>query len=88
MNWKKWLGYNAYKKLWSLIGGRPWTYIMRDFYHEVEYVIIVGFFILGYFARDWLSFRDFWLIIGGVTVGYILGHLFWGRKWIKGQQGK
>jgi len=87
MNWKKWLSYPPYKKIWFW-AGRPFTYIMRDFYHEVEYVIIVGFFTLGYFARDWLSYRDFLLIVGGVTAGYILGHLFWGRKWVKGQQGE
>lgn len=78
---------NIYKWLWSRVGGRPWTFIMRDFYHEVEYVIIIGFFSLGYFLRGHLELRDFILIVVLVTIGYILGHLFWGRKWIKGQKG-
>lgn len=84
---KKWLGYNLYKKLWSLIGGRPWTYIIRDFYHKAELFIIVGFFMFGYFIRPYLSVGTFWTYIGVLSGGYILGHLFWGRKWIRGQKG-
>jgi len=26
--------YLLYKALWSRIGGRPWTYIIRDSYHS------------------------------------------------------
>ena len=64
---------------------RPFTYALRDFYHEVEYVVIIGFFTLGYFTHNWLCPRDFWLICGGVTVGYILGHVFWGKRYISNQ---
>ena len=88
MNWKKWLKYNPYKKLWSLVGGRPWTYISRDFYHKVEYVVIVGFTVLGYYLHTWVSHKDFWIGVGVLTVGFILGHFFWGRKWIPEQEGK
>ena len=28
-----WLA-QLYKALWSRIGGRPWTYIIRDYYHR------------------------------------------------------
>jgi hypothetical protein len=28
-----WLG-SLYKKLWSRFGGRPWSYIIRDSYHQ------------------------------------------------------
>lgn len=80
MNPYKWL-YTYLTPWWK----RPWTYVMRDFYHEVEYVIILGFFILGYFCARWISDTIFYTIIGGVTAGYILGHLFWGRKWISHQ---
>jgi len=57
---------NIYKWLWTRIGGRPWTYIMRDFYHA--HPLIVFFCTLG--------------------IGTILGHLFWGTKWKKGEEGK
>ena len=36
---------NLYRWLWSRIGGRPWTYIIRDFYHH--HPVIVGFLTLG-----------------------------------------
>jgi len=25
---------DLYKKMWSRVGGRPWTYIIRDSYHN------------------------------------------------------
>jgi len=34
-----------YKALWSKIGGRPWTYIIRDFYHH--HPLIFTFITLG-----------------------------------------
>lgn len=79
---------NIYKWLWSKIGGRPWTFIMRDFYHEVEFAVIIPLLILGWFSRDWLSPREGIFVLCGLVIGYILGHLFWGRRWIKGQEGK
>ena len=87
MNWKDWLGYSIYKKLWSLIGGRPFTYIIRDFYHKFEYLIIIGFFSMGYFIRPHLTLREFYLVVGVGTFCFILGHLFWGKDWQKGQRG-
>jgi hypothetical protein len=54
-----------YRWIWSRIGGRPWTYIMRDFYHD--HPLIVLFCTLG--------------------IGTLLGHLFWGTPWEKGQKG-
>lgn len=30
----------CYKWLWTHIGGRPWTYIIRDFYHEYPWIVI------------------------------------------------
>lgn len=78
---------NFYRFLWSHIGGRPWTYILRDFYHEVEYAVILSAFTLGYFAGHygWLGTAQFGLLVGATTAGYILGHLFWGTRWIEGE---
>ena len=83
MNWKKWLGYNVYKKLWSILGGRPWTYIARDLYHQFEYVwlvsIFVGGFAVGISGR--VSWKWFLIIMIAYTVGYIHGHFFWGTTY-------
>ena len=79
---------NPYKWIYTRIGGRPWTYILRDFYHKFEYLIIIGFFSIGYFIRPYLTLREFYLVTGVGTFCFILGHLFWSTKWIEGQQGK
>ncbi|MFC1914365.1 hypothetical protein ACFLXF_03740 [Chloroflexota bacterium] len=31
-----------YRALWSRIGGRPWTYILRDTWHKFEGLWIIG----------------------------------------------
>ena len=88
MNWKKWSGYNLYKKLWSLIGGRPWTYIWRDIYHLAPIVIQVLWFFIGVAIFIWLGWKGvlvFWCIY---LFGYLEGHFHWGAKYIKGQGGK
>ena len=77
-----------YKWWWSKIGGRPWTFIMRDFYHKAELLIILMFFMIGYFARPHLSLQGFWVGIIILAVGYLLGHVLWGKKWIPGQRGR
>ena len=91
MNWRKWLTYNPYKKLWSLVGGRPWTYIYRDAWHKVEILMQAQWF--------WTAVLVLWLmdvsiplekiLVGWAiyTLGYIMGHFFWGTKYIPGQEG-
>lgn len=90
MNWKEWLTYNPYKKLWSLIGGRPWTYIARDIYHQAEYLWLVLLFTGGYFLglSGLVSWRWFLVIMIGYTVGYIHGHFFWGKDYEPNQPGE
>lgn len=81
MNWKQWLGYDLYKKLWSLIGKRKWTFIMRDFaYLNPMLMFFLGIGI-GIWLHSWLEWRD--LVIGGACL--LLSHLFWGTKFKKGQ---
>ena len=78
---------NAYKWLWSKIGGRPWTYIVRDVWHKAQFVWIVGLVAVGVALGhnfDWLEVLK---IMGIFTVGFIFGHFFWGKKYIAGQEG-
>ena len=91
MSWKKWSGYNLYKKLWSIVGGRPWTFIYRDAWHSVEILMQVQWFwtavlVLWLLGVD-IPLRE--LLIGWAIYifGYIQGHFFWGKKYISGQQG-
>jgi len=88
MNWKKWLTYNLYKKLWSLIGGRPWTYIIRDLWHKAEFVWIVGLVSLGVWLGhnyEWKVILIGWLVF---SVGYACGHFFWGKEYQENQLGE
>ena len=88
MNLKDWLKYGAYKKLWSLIGKRPWTYIWRDIYHQAEFVIFALWFFIGvgvYVWIGWFGVLLYWIFF---TYGYISGHFHWGTKYIEGQKGK
>ena len=93
MNWKKWLGYNLYKKLWSLIGGRPWTFISRDVWHKLEIVPIMVFLHCGFFhGYFWAKYEiSLWWLIPLEVVSilwYVLGHFFWGKEYIPDQKGK
>jgi hypothetical protein len=83
---------NIYEALWSRIGGRPWTFISRDVWHKLEYIPIVfifltAFFIGFYWPRivGWAGEHPIGSMLCGVavfTIGYILGHFFWGKKYI------
>jgi len=78
---------NWYKKLWSHIGGRPWTYIIRDVWHEAEWLMQLFWFGLGFWAAFCISWQWGLVAWGIYTFGYINGHCHWGTKWIKGQTG-
>ncbi len=75
---------NVYKALWSRIGGRPWTYILRDAWHKLEGLWIIGLVAVGAVMGHWLWESVFWLLVV-FALGYVAGHLFWGRKYIPNQ---
>ena len=76
----------SYKWWWSKIGGRPWTFILRDAWHKAEVVWIIGLVSIGV----WMGHQFDWLtvvkILGVFTLGYLFGHLFWGKRYIEGQK--
>jgi hypothetical protein len=76
---------SLYRQLWSRLGGRPWTYIMRDIYHEFEWLVQTVFFTIGAAAGHFLPW---WALVAAwalYTAGYVSGHLFWGTEWRKGE---
>ena len=82
MSWWKRFWSNPYKwGLWHWIGGRKWTYIMRDFAYQNPMLLIIGFFCLGMLLRPYMDWDDTWKFFAGL----LLSHLFWGTKWRKGQ---
>ena len=79
---------DIYKALWSRLGGRPWTYILRDWWDDCEFVWIVGLVSLGIWLGHvftWQTVLKGWLVF---SAGYLFGHLFWGTAHIRGQKGK
>ena len=76
---------NPYKFLWTHIGGRPWTYIVRDLWHKAEFVWIIALIGIGVWLGhnfDWVGVLE---IMGIFTIGFIFGHFFWGRQYIEAQ---
>ena len=83
---------NIYKILWSKVGGRPWTYVYRDLWHNVEILMQAQWFWTAILALHILGveipIRELlWLWVIYI-LGYINGHFFWGRNYIPNQQGK
>jgi len=76
-----------YKTLWQTIGGRPWTYIMRDMWHKYEGLCIIILVAMGALLGHWLWPLVFRLLFV-FALGYIAGHLFWGTKYIPNQTGE
>ena len=98
MTLKEWLKYNLYKKLWSVIGKRPWTFLRRDVWHQLEIINIVFFVSVGFFSGIYFNqilawlFEAWWhvviLVAGFYFVGVLQGHFYWGTRYIENQQGK
>ena len=91
--WKKWLGFSIYKKLWSIIGKRPWTFLYRDVWHKLEWFAQMQWYATGALAQYVIVKFDFpwwshFIVLALYTYGYINGHFFWGKKYIPGQEGK
>jgi hypothetical protein len=70
-----------YVWLWKRIGGRPWTYIIRDFSHENPLLLILAGLTGVCFMLN-IQHEIAWVLLG-----VLLGHLFWGTEWHKGQKG-
>ena len=79
------------------MGGRPWTYIRRDFWHQFEIVNIVFLVSIGFASgvmypriMKWV-FSEWYHLVILVAVFYFMGvlqgHFFWGTKYIKNQEG-
>ena len=98
MNFKKWLTFGPYKKLWSIIGKRPWTFIAQDIWAMAKPVVFLVLLYTGFWTgRFWDEILK-WAVdnptpaiwVFGV-VSFLLitvGHIIWGKKRIPNQQGK
>ncbi len=88
MNWWQRFWTNPYKwGLWHWIGGRPWTFIIRDARQKYPTPWMLGIMvvssIVGHYYWGWM------LLIGFVVllIGILWGHLWWGKVYIPNQKG-
>ncbi len=75
-----------YKAIWSSIGGRPWTYILRDAWHKLEGIWIIGLLACGATATYFFGLKKTLISLGIFCIGYIAGHLFWGKEYVPDQK--
>jgi len=76
-----------YKWLWTHVGGRPWTYIWRDIYHQAEWIIQMLWLCIGAVIGIYFGWVGVAIFAGVYTYGYLNGHFHWGTKYIQGQRG-
>ena len=72
---------NPYKWLWSNTTGRPFTYILRDIYHQAEWLVQGVCFFIGIFVGIYFGWKIALIAWGVYTLGYIGGHIHWGKKY-------
>ena len=86
----KWLWFNTEFWLKPEVR-RPYTFIMRDLYHGNPLLTITGLAVLFYCLGRWwwqVSLAIFLVGVISFLLGILFGHLFWGRKYVPGQQEK
>lgn len=67
---------NLYRRLWSAVGGRPWTEIIREDQKKAPLVFLVVFLGLGILVGK-LTGRYWWQLVLGFLLGIVCGHFWW-----------
>ena len=65
-----------YRQLWSRVGGRPWTDIVRDEQKKSPLVFLLIFLGLGILVSK-MAGKYWWQILIGFLVGILCGHFWW-----------
>jgi len=65
-----------YEKIWRRIGGRPWTYIVRDEQKKEPLMFLLIFLGLGILVAKTAG-RNWWQIVVGFLLGILVGHFWW-----------
>ncbi len=75
-----------YTEFWigDKVNRRPFTFILRDLYHQGPVFVIVGLMLAGHSPLGGLIFTREGLVVLGI--GLLTAHLFWGKEYIPGEQ--
>ncbi len=65
-----------YHQLWSRVGGRPWTEIIRDEQKKSPLFFLIVFLALGILVGR-LTGKYWWQILFGFLLGILCGHFWW-----------
>jgi len=65
-----------YIRLYSVVGGKPWTEIVREDQKRSPLLYMLIFLGLGILVSK-LAGKYWWQILLGFLVGVIFGHFFW-----------
>ena len=65
-----------YKSLWTKVGGRPWTEIIREDQKRAPLAYLLIFLGLGILLAK-LAGKYWWQIAIGFLVGILCGHFWW-----------
>lgn len=77
-----------YKKLWEATTGRPWTFVYRDLWHRYEYFVQLQWVITGCIIGIFFGWKGLGVFWGIYSLGYVMGHISWGTKYIPNQGGE
>jgi len=65
-----------YQKLYTKIGGRPWTHIVQDETKRAPLLFMLIFLGLGILVAK-LAGKYWWQILVGFLLGILCGHFWW-----------
>jgi predicted MFS family arabinose efflux permease len=65
-----------YEKLWSRVGGKPWTEIVREDQKRSPLLYLLIFLGLGILLAR-LAGKNWWLVLAGFLAGILCGHFWW-----------
>ena len=65
-----------YEMLWSKVGGKPWTEIIREDQKKSPLIYLVIFLAFGILIGK-LAGKNWWLILVGFVLGLLCGHFWW-----------
>jgi len=78
---------SIYEWIWRRTTGRPFTYIIRDWWVDYEPLWIIGMIAIGATLGEYYGWLTVMKILAIFAVGILFGHLFWGTKSRRGQKG-
>ena len=79
---------SCYERIWRRIGGRPWTYIIRDWWRDYELLWVIGLVAAGALLCNWQGIAVVVYFLSVFALGTLFGHLFWPDGIVRKEENK